>query len=101
VLAPFCISVLRLPVHTVAGASLFGTFISSLAGVVVYHIGFMSGGLSTRPDYLLGTLFGLGGALGGYLGAKTQKYVTEKPIKVCLLLVLTYVSVSYLLYFFS
>lgn len=101
VLAPFCISVLRLPVHTVAGASLFGTLISSIAGVVVYHTGFLSGGLVTRPDYLLGTLFGLGGALGGYLGAKTQKHVPEKPIKVGLFLVLAYVSGSYLLKFFQ
>lgn len=97
ILAPFCIAVLRLPVHSVAGASLFGTFMSSLAGVLVYHAGFLSEGLDTRPDYLLGALFGLGGALGGYLGAKTQKHIPERPIKIGLLLVLLFTSVKYLL----
>lgn len=97
VLAPFCISILRLPVHSVAGASLFGTFMSSLVGLAVYHFGFFAGGLETRADYLLGALFGLGGALGGYLGAKTQKHIPEGPIKVGLLLVLLFVSVRYLL----
>lgn len=97
ILAPFCISVLRLPVHSVAGASLFGTFMSSLAGALVYHAGFLSEGLDTRPDYLLGALFGLGGALGGYLGAKTQKHIPERPIKIGILLVLLFTSVKYLL----
>lgn len=96
ILAPFCIAVLRLPVHSVAGASLFGTFMSSLAGVLVYHAGFLSGGLDTRPDYLLGALFGLGGALGGYLGAKTQKHIPERPIKIGLLLVLLFAAFKYL-----
>lgn len=99
VLAPFCIAVLRLPVHSVAGASLFGTLMSSLVGVAVYHVGFFSGGLETRADYLLGALFGIGGALGGYLGAKTQKYIPERPIKVGLLLVLLFTSMRYLLTF--
>ncbi len=97
VLAPFCIAVLRLPVHSVAGASLFGTLMSSIVGVVVYHAGFFSGGLETRADYLLGTLFGIGGVVGGYLGAKTQKYIPERPIKVGLLLILLFTSFKYLL----
>jgi len=96
ILAPFCISVLRLPVHSVAAASLFGTFMSSVVGVCVYASGFMAGGLETSADYLLGALFGLGGLLGGYLGAKTQKYVPEKPIKLGLLLVLLFVGGRYL-----
>ncbi len=100
VLAPFCISVLRLPVHSVAGASLLGTLISSMIGVAVYHFGFFSAGLETRPDYLLGLSFGLGGALGGYLGAKTQRYVPEYPIKLGLFLVVSFVSLRYLLAWF-
>ncbi|MBU0730598.1 MAG: sulfite exporter TauE/SafE family protein [Proteobacteria bacterium] len=97
VLAPFCISVLRLPVHSIAGASLFGTFVSSLAGVTVYHFGFFSGGAQTKADYLLGALFGIGGLLGGYFGAKAQKHVPEKPIKIGLLVVLLFVSIRYIL----
>ncbi len=96
VLAPFCISVLRLPIHSVAGASLFGTFMSSIAGVIVYQLGFFSGGMTTQADYFLGAMFGLGGMVGGYLGARTQKYVPERPIKAGLLLILVFVSFRYL-----
>ena len=97
VLAPFCISVLRLPVHTVAGASLFGTFMSSLVGVVVYHFGFFSNGMNTKADYLLGACFGIGGLVGGYLGARTQKHIPERPIKLGIFLIVLFVAVKYLL----
>ncbi len=96
IIAPFCISVLRLPVHSVAGAALFGTFTSSLIGIITYQLGLHSGGMATSPDYLLGTLFGIGGLIGGYLGARTQRYVSPKPIKVGLLAVLLYVSFRYI-----
>ena len=97
VLAPFCISVLRLPVHSVAGASLFGTLVCSVVGVAVYHTGVLSGAVETRPDYLLGILFGMGGVLGGYLGAKTQKHMPELPIKIGLFVVLSFISMRYIL----
>ncbi len=95
-LSPYCVAVLKLPVHTVAGASLFGTLVSSVVGVLVYSLGLASGGLSTRPDFFLGALFGIGGLLGGYFGARTQKFVPEKPIKWGLFLVVLMVSLRYL-----
>ncbi len=97
VLAPFCITVLKLPVHSVAGASLFATFASSVVGVLVYSSGFLSGEVDTRPDFLLGAMFGLGGMLGGYLGAKTQKYIPERPIKLGLFFILIIVAIRYIL----
>jgi len=96
VLAPFCISVLRLPVHCVAGASLLGTLVCSVAGVAVYSFGGL-GGPESRPDLLLGVLFGLGGMVGGYLGARCQKHVDQKPIKIGLFVVLVTVAGRYLL----
>jgi len=96
IMAPFFITVLELPVHSIAGASLFGTLVSSIVGVIVYQLGIGSVGAQTRPDYLLGLLFGLGGLLGGYLGARMQRKVPVQPIKVGLLLVLIYVSCKYL-----
>lgn len=96
ILAPYCVAVLKLPIHTVAGASLFGTFVCSVVGVLVYSLGFASHGLVTKPDFLLGALFGLGGLLGGYLGARTQKYIPERPIKTGLFLVVTLVALRYL-----
>ncbi len=101
ILAPYCVSVLKLPVHTVAGASLFGTLVCSVAGVIFYSLGFAAKGLSTKPDFLLGTAFGLGGLIGGYLGARTQKFVPEKPIKWGLFLVVLSVSLRYLFMIFQ
>ncbi|HFC46658.1 MAG TPA: sulfite exporter TauE/SafE family protein, partial [Dissulfuribacter thermophilus] len=50
------------------------------------------------PDFLLGTLFGMGGLVGGYLGAMTQRYVAERPIKIGLLVVVLGVSIKYLFF---
>jgi len=96
ILAPYCVAVLKLPIHTVAGASLFGTFVCSVVGVLVYTLGLGAQGLSTKPDFFLGALFGLGGLLGGYLGARTQKYIPERPIKWGLFAVVTLVALRYL-----
>lgn len=95
-LSPFCIAVLRLPVHTTAGATLFGTFVASILGVGIYHLGLFSPGIETRADYLLGSLFGLGGLLGATFGARLQRYVPEKPIQIGLLIILLFVAVRYL-----
>ena len=96
ILSPLCITVWNLPVYSVAGASLFGTFVSSVAGVTVYSLGLMSKGAHTRPDWLLGMLFGAGGVLGGYLGALSQRYIPERPIKMGLLVVVVAVAFKYL-----
>lgn len=96
IMAPFFITVLELPVHSIAGASLFGTLVSSVVGVIIYQLGIGSCGIQTRPDYLLGVLFGVGGLVGGYLGAKMQRNIPDRPIKLGLLLVLIYVSSKYL-----
>ncbi len=100
IMAPYCVGVLRLPVHTVAGASLLGTFISSVIGVIIYNLGLGAKSISTKPDYLLGILFGLGGLTGGILGARTQKFIPERPIKLGLFLLVLLVSLRYLLSLF-
>jgi uncharacterized membrane protein YfcA len=92
VLAPFCIAVLRLPVHTVAGASLLGTLACSLVGVGVYSLGVPE----ARPDFLLGGLFGVGGMIGGYFGARCQKYIPQRPIKIGIFAMLLIVSLRYI-----
>ncbi len=88
VLAPFLVSILKLPVHAVAAATLATTLAASLAGVLFYSFG-PGAGPDTRPDILLGTLFGLGGLVGAYLGARLQRRVPARPIKWGLLLALT------------
>jgi uncharacterized membrane protein YfcA len=97
IIAPFCVAVFHLPVYTVAGAALMGTFLTSIAGVFFYSIIPAKGGLSTAPDWLLGFLFGAGGFLGMYCGARLQKFVAQKYIKLILGLLIIYVAARYII----
>lgn len=82
IIAPFFVTFFRLPVHTVAGATLMGTFITSIAGVAFYQmIAPFFPAMSVAPDWGLGLLFGLGGMAGMYLGAYCQKYFSATLIK--------------------
>jgi len=100
IIAPFCIAVFHLPVYTVAGAALMGTFLTSIAGVTFYSIMPARGGLSTSPDWLLGLLLGAGGFVGMYLGARFQKFVPQQLIKIVLGLIIIFLSIRYILQFF-
>jgi hypothetical protein len=96
IMAPVLVAVLRLPVHGVAGAALFGTLLTSVAGVAMYQFLPAPPGIETRPDWALGILFGLGGMIGMYVGARTQKYVAQRPLELGVALVLVMLSGSYL-----
>ena len=100
IIAPFCVTIFHLPVYTVAGAALMGTFITSIAGVAFYSLASGAGDLSTRPDWLLGFLFGIGGFAGMYCGARLQKFMPQKFIKVLLGLIITVLALRYILQFF-
>ncbi len=100
IIAPFCVSVLRIPIYTVAGPALFGTFMTSIAGVFFYSTIPINIGQTAPPDWLLGLLFGIGGLLGMYFGAKCQKCVPERVIKGGLALVLLLVAGKYIVQFF-
>jgi len=52
------------------------------------------------PDWLLGVLFGVGGFLGMYCGARLQKYFPARFIKLVLTLTLLYLALTYLVAFF-
>ena len=79
IVAPFFVAIIGLPVYAVAGAALMGTFVTSVAGVFFYQIlAQFHPHLSVAPDWRLGALFGIGGILGMYLGARTQKYVPSR-----------------------
>ncbi len=80
IIAPFFVAIYGLPVHTVAGAALLGTFLTSLVGVVFYQlVAPWYGQLAVSPDWLLGALFGLGGLVGMYLGARCQRRCRPAP----------------------
>ncbi len=100
IIAPFCVAVFHLPVYTVAGAALMGTFLTSIAGVILYSIMPAKQGLSTSPDWLLGFLFGAGGFAGMYLGARFQKFMPQKFIKLMLGTIILFLAVKYILQFF-
>ena len=100
IIAPFCVAVFHLPVYTVAGAALLGTFLTSIVGVIFYSLIPNTGGLTTAPDWFLGFLFGAGGFIGIYLGARAQKFVPQKFIKLFLGIIITYLAQRYILQYF-
>ncbi len=98
IVAPFFVAVLGLPVHTVAGAALLGTFVTSVAGVLFYQaIAPFHPGMAVAPDWALGLLFGVGGAAGMYCGARLQKRLPARAIKLMLVAVILFVAAKYLL----
>lgn len=70
------------------------TLVTSIAGVGFYSW------MSVGPDWALGLLFGLGGAAGMYCGARTQKYVPARAIKIMLCLVIIFTALRYAVDFF-
>ena len=97
IIAPFCVALFGLPVHAIAGAAIAGTLFTSLAGVAIYSLLPAPAGLATQPDWSLGLLFGIGGLAGMYLGARFQKRVPQKSLKILLGALLLYLAGHYLL----
>ncbi len=102
IIAPFLAALFRLPVFTIAGAALAGTFVSSLAGVAIYtllapHYGHLG---PVAPDWTLGVLFGLGGFLGIYLGARLQRFFPARFIRLGLGLLMVGLALKYIVGFF-
>lgn len=99
IMAPFLVAIFGLPVYTIAGATLMATFVTSIAGVVFYAgiaPFFAYTGLAIAPDWTLGALFGAGGFLGIYCGARLQKYLPAKIIKIILILTMTFIAIRYI-----
>jgi len=103
IIAPFAMTILRLPARAVAGAALLGTLITSGAGVASFELlsgtAYASGALA-KPDWALGLLFGAGGLLGSYFGARLQKHLPEHWIRLFLAVVVTALALTYILRFF-
>jgi uncharacterized membrane protein YfcA len=98
IIAPFFVSFFGMPVYTVAGAALMGTFVTSVAGVIFYQIlAPWVPGMAIAPDWLLGGLFGIGGIAGMYCGARLQKHVPATLIKSILAFCMLFMAGNYLL----
>lgn len=101
IIAPFSVAVFRLPVYTIAGAALMGTFITSVAGALFFSLVPAADGVSAMPDWPLGVLFGIGGFAGMYLGARFQKFVPQRIIRAMLAIVIVSVAVRYVVQYLA
>ncbi|MGA2960606.1 MAG: sulfite exporter TauE/SafE family protein [Candidatus Korobacteraceae bacterium] len=99
IIAPFFVAIYGLPVHTIAGATLMGTFATSVVGVGFYQSVapfYQTHGMLVAPDWALGIRFGLGGIAGMYLGARTQRFIPALYLKIMLTIILFGVSLAYI-----
>jgi uncharacterized membrane protein YfcA len=103
-IAPFLVSVFNLPVYTIAGAALVGTFLTSIFGVAFYALiapSYSDMNVVIRPDWLLGLMFGVGGAMGMYIGARIQRFVPASIIKGILTICVLLIAAKYIIGFFD
>ena len=84
------------PVARVAPAALASTFVTSIAGALTYALLALTGRGNIAPDWRLGLLCGLGGLVGGYLGARLQPRLPERALRLLLAAVAIGLSALYL-----
>jgi uncharacterized membrane protein YfcA len=70
-----------LTVAVVAPAALASTFLTSVLGVLAYVVLALSQPGTIGPDWGLGIACGLGGLVGGYLGAHLQPFIPERRLR--------------------
>ncbi|HTQ57129.1 MAG TPA: sulfite exporter TauE/SafE family protein [Bryobacteraceae bacterium] len=102
IIAPFAMTILRLPARMVAGAAMVGTLVTSIMGVATFEMLSrmpLSAGASVQPDWMLGLLFGVGGLAGSYFGARLQKHLPERWIRLVLGLLITALALTYVIRF--
>lgn len=80
----------------VAPAALASTFLTSIVGVIAYAILSLRASGSIAPDWIVGIGIGVGGLLGGFLGASLQPRVPEEILRRCLGLLALALGLRYL-----
>lgn len=73
-----------MPVSRVAPAALAATFVTSAAGAATFALLSLTGAGEVAPDWRLGLACGLGGLIGGYLGAHLQPRLPEPVLRLLL-----------------
>ncbi|TNY36606.1 sulfite exporter TauE/SafE family protein [Thermomonospora catenispora] len=86
-----------LPVATVAPAALASTFLTSVVGALTYAVLSFTAEGDIAPVWSLGLLCGLGGLIGGYLGARLQPHLPERALRLILGLLASVLAVLYLI----
>ncbi|MEV5546781.1 sulfite exporter TauE/SafE family protein [Streptomyces sp. NPDC052309] len=83
------------PVAVVAPAALASTFVTSVAGAATYALLSPAAPGDIAPDWLLGLSCGLGGLIGGCLGARLQPHLPETALRLLLGAVATGIGTLY------
>lgn len=82
---------------TVAPAALASTFVTSIVGALTYTVLSLFADGSIAPDWAIGLACGLGGLVGGYLGARLQPHVPERALRLLLGCLAVGIGVFYLI----
>jgi uncharacterized membrane protein YfcA len=83
-------------VAVVAPAALASTFVTSIVGALTYAVLALLAAGSIAPEWPIGIACGLGGLLGGYLGARLQPHIPEHALRLLLGCLAIGVAVLYL-----
>jgi uncharacterized membrane protein YfcA len=83
----------------VAPAALASTFLTSVTGAITYALLALTTSGTVAPDLPLGIACGVGGLLGGYVGARLQPAVPERVLRgglgaLAVAIALTYVALT-------
>jgi len=73
-----------LPVARVAPAALASTFVTSVVGAATFALLALASPGDVAPDWGLGLACGLGGLVGGYIGARLQPKLPETALRLTL-----------------
>ncbi|MGW1139734.1 sulfite exporter TauE/SafE family protein [Streptomyces zhihengii] len=84
-----------MPVARVAPAALACTFVTSVVGAATYALLALTTPGTVAPDWLLGIACGLGGLVGGYLGARLQPRLPETGLRLLLGVMATGIGLLY------
>ncbi len=77
-MAPILVSIFSLPIYVTAAATLASTYTASILGIAYYSI------LGYPPDIMLGAVIGFAGFAGIYVGARVQRFMPERAIRIVL-----------------
>lgn len=73
-----------IPMAQIAPAALASTFLTSIVGAATYGVLALTTDGDIAPHWTLGLLCGVGGLIGGYLGARLQPYLPERGLRLLL-----------------
>lgn len=94
VLAPILVA-RGLPVAAVAPAALASTFVTSIVGALAFGVLALRADGAVAPEWALGLVCGLGGLIGGYLGARWSRALPDRALTVLLGVAATALAVLY------